>query len=100
MLNCQCEVFETLSAFQSEGMPVCRRSCDELSLPRVTEVEASEEAVAGPPINDASASFKNCGDDCGFIVNLPPVGRGGDPGEQAASGMQIMEVKMSENMVT
>ena len=64
-LNCQCEAFETLGAQQSEGMPVSRRSGDELAPRRFPEVEA--EAVAGPPINGASASFISRRHDCGFI---------------------------------
>ncbi len=94
-LNCQCEAFETLGAQQSEGMPVSRRGSDELVLRRFPEVEVS--AVAGPSINGASASFKSRRHDCGFIVNLPGVS---DPGGQAAFRFHIMEVKMSENMVT
>lgn len=52
-------------------MPVSRRGGDELALRRFPEVEASAEAVAGPPINGASASFISRRHDCGFIVNLP-----------------------------
>ncbi len=69
-LNCQCEAFETLGAQQSEGMPVSRRGSDELALRHFPEVEASAEAVAGPSINGASASFKIRRHDCGFIVSF------------------------------
>ena len=59
-------------------MPVSRSGGDELLLRRFPEVEASAEAVAGPQINDASASFKNRGYNCGFTStfrgNLPREG--------------------------
>ena len=48
-------------------MPVSRQGGDELVLRRFSEVKAEAEAVAGRlPINGASASSKNRGDDCGF----------------------------------